>query len=126
MDGYYQLSWHFAGTVLYLILSLVVTLPFDAMWLFLALFLLSPVIAGFASYPINKRIAFGMGWADNAPIIASFAIGVNLFVAGVIGYVIYQLIIMGTIQSYGVKKTFWGVRKKAIKERIAELQAHGL
>lgn len=77
----------------------------------------------FMSYPQNKRIAYGKGWAPSAAWIASFLMGLNsALCCGIIGFIVMQSIASKEMaQVYGVRRGFFGPRKADIERRILEL-----
>lgn len=80
------------------------------------------VIAG-CTFPYNRKIAFGMGWAPGIAVLASLLMGLNsALCCGIIGYVVMQQIAFVEIKKYGVRKGFFGVRKGDVAARISELR----
>lgn len=83
-------------------------------------------IAG-CSFPFNRKIAFGMGWNSGMAVLASLLMGLNsAFCCGIIGYVVMQQIAFVEIKKYGVRKGPFGIRKRDVAVRVAELRAEEL
>lgn len=79
------------------------------------------LVAGFSSYPFNKKIAYGGGWNPGIGVLASVLCGMFSFLClGLLGMVIMQTIAAPMIKKFGVAK----VRKSAIDARIAELRGN--
>ena len=126
-EGYFGLNWVFLLNVVMALaargIGLVATTPETAMVLLLCAFGAIFLVIAFATYPYNKKIAFGKGWEPSMAILASILMGLNsALCCGIIGYVVMQQIAYAEMKKYGLKGGFFGLRKKDIEQRIAELQ----
>jgi hypothetical protein len=127
MDGYYGLNWAFlamVGFALLAVISLVAGRGTTAgVVLYVAFLVLALVAMGVVSYPYNKKLGFGLGWKESTPLWVSIGLSIgSCVISPIVVLIVVQLIAMGEIKNYGVKKGFFGVRKKDIKAKIEELK----
>lgn len=81
------------------------------------------LVIGFLSYPLNKKIGYGANWSTTQIVLASLMMAFTVVCYGILGYIIMQTIAANHIKRYGVRSGCLGLRKKAIRERISDLQA---
>lgn len=80
------------------------------------------LVVGFATYPQNKKIGYGCGWAPSWPVVASVLMGLNsALCCGIIGYIVMQQFAAQEMKKYGLKTGFGGVRKREVVALVAEL-----
>lgn len=82
------------------------------------------VVITLLTYPSNKQVGIGMGWASSTPAWVSLLMGLNsALCCGIIGYVVVQSIAASEMNKYGVKGgAFRGVKKKEVAAAIADLK----
>ncbi|MCW5936303.1 MAG: hypothetical protein KIT11_03230 [Fimbriimonadaceae bacterium] len=81
------------------------------------------IIVAFLTFKPNARIANGLGWPSYSALLASLLMGLNsALCCGLIGYIVMQQFALGGIKKYGIKAGFFGLKKKDVEERIAELR----
>lgn len=123
MEGYYTYSWLFLANI---VVSLIVFFGLGASripYAVLAGYVIVPLIFGFGTYPSNKKIGYGANWSPAQPVIASVLMGINSVTCGIVGYAVMQSIAINHIKRFGVRSGCLGMRKKAIRDRIAELES---
>lgn len=75
------------------------------------------------TYPKNKLIGYGLDWKPSGPLVASLLMGLNsALCCGVIGYIVVQNMAYNEMKKYGVKKGFFGVRKKDVDAQIVAMK----
>lgn len=127
-DGYFGLNWVFLANVVlalaFRFLPMSINDADTALVVLLGLaFLMFCVVAGF-SFPYNRKIAYGKGWADGIAVLASVLMGLNsVFCCGIIGYIIMQTIAAGEMKNYGLATSFFGITKKKVEAKLAELNS---
>ncbi len=127
MEGYYGYSWLFLAQIAIALLWIgAIFLAKDSgSIVYLAGIPIIMLTVGLLSLPLNKKIGYGANWSKTQVVLASVMMAFTVVCYGILGYVIIQTIAANHIKKYGVKSGCLGVRKKAIRERIAELQAQG-
>ena len=83
------------------------------------------LVIGFATYPGNKKIAFGAGWPPGLGVLASVLMGLNsALCCGIIGYVVMQQIAINHMKRYGLKTAFLGgIKRPQVELAVAQLRA---
>lgn len=126
--GYHGMSW----TFLLLVLSIVGLVgvgvcasPETSNTVLLIAFLLVCVAAGVACLYMAGRsggdIGYGQGWSTGLGIF----LGILAVFVGVILIAILQYLAMGEMRRYGVvPRSFGGLKKKVVLEKIEELKAY--
>lgn len=100
------------------------TSPDAALVTFGVLILGLGLLVGFLTYPQNRKIGFGCGWAPSQAILASVLMGINsALCCGIIGYVVLQGIAVKEMKKYGLKTGFLGFKKKDVIAKIQEMEA---
>jgi len=127
MEGYYGLNWAFLAYFGLAISSFIVLVATQASLTGIVLFILL-FVSGLAAmvliaHPCHKKIGFGLNWRESTPLLVTIGLVIgSLVVSPIIAFIIIQLIAMAEIKNYGVKSGLFGVRKKDIVARIAELR----
>ncbi len=118
-EGYFGLNMAFFLNVL---LAVGVTLLAQAGWIayllgVLAIFLL----IAFLTYPYNRKIAFGKGWADGYAVLTSVLMGLNsALCCGIIGYVVMQQFASSEMKRYGLASGAFGIRKNVWRAMVEQ------
>jgi hypothetical protein len=132
-DGYFFLTpllilnivWVFGGMALFKMSN------FGQVGLFIVflefLFLsLSGVLAGFVSYPTNKKIAFGMGWSPTTAILLSLASAVSgCLCAGMPTILILYMLVRHRISRFGIPYPTFEYKRKDLDAAIQEIEEKG-
>lgn len=126
-DGYFALNWVFAlNLALWLggqLIPYAEVEPATRLTIFAAWLLTLGLVVGFATYPQNKKIGYGRGWAPVWPAVASVLMGLNsALCCGIIGYVVMQQLAALEMKKYGLKTGFGGIRKSQVAAVVAEMQ----
>ncbi len=133
-DGYFGMNWVFLANVVIVVASRVGGAlligpdessidPATALVFFFGTFAVLFLVVSIATFPFNKKIGVGRGWSPFGAVFASFLLGLNsALCCGVIGYVVMQMIASTEMKKYGIKTTFFGLKKKVIKARIDEIR----
>lgn len=123
--GYFALSWLFALHFVLLFVGMITVMSVFAgdqtgpIALMTYVVLVMGIVA-IACHRIMKPVCFGMNWS---PV---WAVLVAIFIpfAGIIGYIVVQLLISGEIAKYRVKTRFLGgYKKKDIKATVEAMRA---
>lgn len=85
-------------------------------------YLVIATIFGFLTYPLNKKIGFGANWSNGQVIGATIAMAFNSVCCGIVGYIVMQQIAANHIKRYGIKSGFFGIKKTAVQQKVAELE----
>lgn len=131
-DGYFGLNLAFVANVVLALgarfaLPMLVTSasPGDSTAVFVffgGLFLLFVLIV-FITYPYNKKIGYGKGWAPSAAVLASLLMGLNsALCCGIAGYIVMQQIAYQEMKKYGVPVKFLGLQKRDVQNVIDALR----
>lgn len=127
--GYYGLNWVFVANFLVAIGGRVlvekVEDPDAHLISILALLAFLLIGVSFASFPFNRKIAFGKGWSVAAAIVASALMGLNSALCfGAIGYIVMQAIALAEMRKYGVSSGFLkGPQKSWIAAKVAQMRS---
>lgn len=127
MEGYYGLNWVFLALVLCGALTLIVAFLTQDSSMALPLIILTAVVGiafvGWVGYKYIKKIGFGLGWQPSAAIWVTIGLLLgSCIVSPILVFIVLQLMAMGEIKNYGIKGGFFGIRKKDIKARLAQLR----
>jgi hypothetical protein len=117
-DGYFNLSYLFLLHMVGMIASFVVAAEAGLVSYLVWLAAVSAAAFWFG-LKLNKKVGYGLGWSSSLPAIAA----VSYIVIGFIGYAVVQTMAASGMKEMGVRRRFFGIRKKDIKARIAELTA---
>lgn len=122
-DGYFGLSKVFGLNILIVLLgNLAVGATNDNLMVVLGIVLAVLVIIGAATLPFNKKIGYGLGWAPNLPVVASILMGINsALCCGIVGYIVVQGMASRGMVREGVRRRWYGISKKDVQARLAEL-----
>jgi hypothetical protein len=125
-DGYFGLNNAF---LINLLLSLAGNAYFRTagagadLGLNLAFLAVVAVVVFFATLGPNKRLGAGLGWSPSGPTLASVLVALNsALCCGIIGYIVLQSMAMKRIRDYGLKGGFFGLKKKDVEARLAQLE----
>ncbi len=123
-DGYFGLNMVFLLNVAFAIGSNVIFRGLavePAVGLgFLAVFLIT---IGALTYPSNKKIGTALGWEPSGAILASILMGLFAWICcGAFGYMIMQNKALRGMKDYGISAGAFGLKKKVVEQRIAELE----
>jgi hypothetical protein len=121
-DGYFGLGIAFALVLLTSIIAiaLAVAVHSDVLTI-LVFFVLVPVVAFVLPLRANKQVAIGKDWSPGLAYVFSLV----MMVGGIIPYAIVQTIALEEMKRYGLKRRFFGIRKKdamALYEQLLAAQ----
>jgi hypothetical protein len=126
-EGYFGLNYVFMANVLLAVgargLQLGVN-PSEALTAVLIAVVVLFVLIAVLTYPFNRKIGIGMGWNPGMAALASILMGLNsAFCCGIVGYVVMQAIASTEMKKFGLKGGVFGMKKKDVERRIAELRS---
>jgi hypothetical protein len=130
-DGYFfftplllmNIVWVFGGMALFNMIDLG-HIGLFAVFLEFLFLSLSGILAGFVSYPTNKRIAFGMGWSPTTAVSLSIFSAISgCLCAGMPTILILYMLVRRRISQFGLPYPSWEYKRKEIDALIAEIEA---
>lgn len=128
-DGYFGMNLAFIITIVFVIgtrvaaASLVNPETVNPFMILGFIYAIPVLIVAFVTYPYNKKIAFGAGWRDGSAILASALMGLNVLCCGIVGFIVMQMLAGAEIKKYGIPTGFFGLKKRDILARVAQLKA---
>jgi len=122
-EGYFGLNWVFLVNLL-LVFATRAASASAGMPGLVAMVLVLLVAVGGLSYPMNKKIGFGLGWPGWGAALASILMAINsaLF-CGIIGYVVMQNLALTEMKRYGIPGSSFSLRKKVVMAFIERMRA---
>lgn len=123
-EGYFGLNTVFLVNILMAVGANVAFRSSEDLGLFAIAVIVVFVAIGLLTYPQNKKIGEGLGWAPSSAVLASVLMGLNsALCCGIIGYMVVQSMALKGMKAYGVTAGIFGLKKSVVEQRIAELEA---
>ena len=122
-EGYFGLNWVFAANLVLVVAVNMLLRERPGMWM--PFTVLEFVAVALLTFPMNEKIAEGMGWGKGSALLASVLMGLNSsFFAGIVGYFVMQAIARGEMRKYGLEAGLT-VRKMKFEKLLSEMYQTG-
>ena len=126
-DGYFGLNNVFVLNIVLSLASRVLPIqaenPKEALTLLIGIVVVFFFLIGGLTFPFNRKIAIGKDWPAGYAVLASVLMGLNsALCCGIIGYIVMQQIASAEMKKYGLTFSLFGLKKKDVQARIAQMK----